>query len=359
MKHPSASNAEAFVRCTASHVLPQHENYAAHTEAGTFGHELVAEYASNSLSEVHYRKVDKAFPNLASKLRDHWCHVDILQSELAYVVDVQKRTSVCLGRDIGRDYAGKLGRPLGPYELGTSLDLAAVRAVDQVHWIRDIKFGTYASWWQLYIQAMAVLWAPGQNLGKEVDAGFLHIEAREDDTFINEDSATLYLMDLDDRADELMTAFGRAQSLQRQLETGTSPADLKVVEGKWCQYCGAFPHCPAKWKLAKSMLDLDVVGHVAALTPEQCGSAWLKLKEIQKNIIDKTKDALRQRMRTEGPFPLESGKYLKVIEMDGRASLDREATKALLLQLGATEDDVRSLFKAGQPYEMVKEVKKP
>ncbi len=41
MKRPTASNAEAFVRCTSSHVLPQHESYQSYTDHGTEGHLLL------------------------------------------------------------------------------------------------------------------------------------------------------------------------------------------------------------------------------------------------------------------------------------------------------------------------------
>ncbi len=357
MKQPSASNAEAFVRCTASHVLPQHEHYSELSENGTDGHALIAALISKEPNAA--AKLAKRYPNLGFKLQEMTQGVGFLTAETAYVVDVQKRTSVYLGKNIGRDYAGKLGRELAEYEVGTSLDMQGLR--DGVWWIRDTKFGTHSSWWQLYIQAMAVLWQDAGAVdaaSAQVDAGFIHILEQEDGTIVTDDTAILYLMDLDDRADEMMTAFGRAKSLERQLEAGTSPADLKVVEGAWCKYCAAFPHCPAKWKLAKSMLELDVVGHIAALSPEQCGAAWLKLKEIEKNIIGKTKDALRQRMAVEGGFPLENGKQLRVIQVNGRASLDREATMALLNEKGATGSEIDGLFKQGKPFDMVKEMKR-
>lgn len=356
MKHPSASNAEAFVRCTASHVLPQHEHYTEATEKGTDGHALIAAVLNKEPGAG--AKLAKAYPDLGFKLQGLVQGIGFLSAETAYVVDVQKRKSVYLGKNIGRDYAGKLGRELAEYEIGTSLDMQGLR--DGKWWIRDTKFGTHSSWWQLYIQAMAVLWQDAgavDSSSADVDAGFIHILDQDGETRVEEDSSTLYLMDLDDRADEMMTAFGRAKSIERQLEAGTSPSDLKVVEGAWCKYCGAFPHCPAKWKLAKSMLDLDVVGHISALSPEQCGAAWLKLKEIEKNIITKTKDALRERMRAEGGFPLENGKRLRVIQANGRSSLDREATMALLLEKGATEKEIQGLFRQGKPYDVVKEMK--
>lgn len=345
--------------CGTSHVLPQSEAYSERAEGGTDNHALVGGYVNGAIGAAD--RLEKAVPGLIGKLAEHGGLMSVsgLVAEAAYVVDVEKRTSTFLGHDIGRAYVAKLGREMTDYELGVSLDLQAVK--DGSLWVRDLKFGIYHSWWQLYVQSMAVLWLPGETR-HEVDAGFLFVETHGEEPYVNDDARVLYAMDLDDRAVEIMEAFDRARLYDDMIATGPEDGgmpytELKTVSGKWCQYCGGFPHCPQKWQLAKSMLSLDVVGSVGALTLEQCGAAWKKLAEIEKNIIKVTKDALKERMGTEGGFPLESGKTLRLVQMPGRASLDRAATVALLQSKGATSEEIGSLFKQGLGYDQVRECK--
>jgi hypothetical protein len=347
VKRPSASNAEAFVRCTASHVLPQHESYAAKTERGTGGHTLLANVINRFPNAA--AKLEEEFPGLAAELVEAMDGVEAAVSEEAYVVDVQARTSAFLGTNIDRKYEEALGRPLNPYEICTSIDVHGRRGGKR--WVRDFKFGVYHGWWQLYIQAMAVLWLPGREEETEVDAGFTFIEDRDGVLSMTSDAKTLYVIDLDQRASELMAAFEKAKELDK-----LRPEDMLVVEGKWCQYCGAFPHCPAKWRLAKAMLGADLIGNVDALTPSQCGEAWLKLGEVKRNVIEKLEAALKERMRTEGGFPLEGGKRLKVVPMPGRLGFDQQGAIALLEELGANENQIAALVKRGESFDSVRKV---
>lgn len=359
MKNPSASTAEKLVACPASHVLPQHEVYTEQADHGTAGHDVLAALVNRRPGARE--RLDLRFPSLSQKLVHLLDGVGHLASEEAYVVDVEKRTSTYLGKEINRQYAEKLGRPLKPYELGVSLDVTGRTSLGL--WMRDWKFGRYSSWWQLHVGGMAILWNKKTAGDLSVDAGFVHIlgtndEEGDSELDLYEDTATLYMADLDDRADELMEAFDRARAMEKELAQGLSPNSIKTVEGKHCQYCGAYPHCPSKWKLAKSMLELDVVGHIGALTREQCGAAWKKLGEIEKNIIKRTKDALKERMRNEDGFPLENGKVLRMVQMPGRTSLDKDACIKLLRMKGCTEIEISQLFKTGDGYDSVRETRK-
>ena len=275
------------------------------------------------------------------------------EAEAAYVVDLEHKTSVFLGVDIGRQYEERLGRPLGTYEMGVSLDLLG--RTEESPWVRDLKFGQYHSWWQLYVQAMAVLWDKSRCVDDHsVDAGFLFLEENDDRWFAREEQATLYAMDLEERADELVGALKVAAQLAEGLPDQLN--HMPVVEGKWCQYCPAFNSCPAKWKLAKSMLGMDVEHSVAALTPAQCGSAWLKLSEIKRNIIEKMEKALKHRMREEGGFVLESGKVLRLIEQRGRLGFDRDRAIELLRERGVSQAEIDGLMKRGDAYDSVRAV---
>jgi hypothetical protein len=353
MKKPSGSNIEPLVECGASHVLPQNDRYLEHTIHGTDGHDLLAGVINRRPGAA--AKLAKQYPDLGFRLEEYIGNVSGAAAEEAYVIDLERRTSRYLGKEIGRKYEEKLGRALAPCEIGTSLDFHATRK--GMHIIRDWKFGRYSSWWQLFVQSMAVLWSPTANGATEVDAGFIHIltagEDGEEETVTYEDQATVYLMDLDDRAQEIVTAIKRAQAMEGQ-------ADPPTREGKWCEYCAAYPHCPAKWKMVRYIGSIEpnsLEGMVNTLTPEQCGAAYKKLGEIEKNIIERYKKVLRHRMKVEGGFPLASGKVLKVIQMPGRDSLDRPALMALLREKGATTAEISACFKTGAPFDMVKEKK--
>ncbi len=359
-KRPTASNVEAFVKCGASHALPQHESYQSYTEKGTDGHKLLCDVI-NMVPGAGGR-LEASYRGLGPKLAESMVDLFGARAEEAYVVDVEKRTSELIGVNIDRKYEETLGRKLREHEICTSLDVHARRTDGRVRWVRDFKFGVTSTWWQLYIQCMAVLWMPGVT-DTEVDAGFLFVDNQdEDDIQIHEESATVYLMDLDDRADELMAAFAYAKKLQAQLDEGTPYGELKVVEGKWCIYCGAYPNCPAKWKLAKSMLELDVVDHIEALTLEQCGAAWEKLAEIKKNIVAKTEAALKVRMGVEGGFPTAGGKLIKLSNMTGRTTVNkaqREQMIAMLRKGGYADAEIAPLMTRGDDYQQVRTVNMP
>jgi hypothetical protein len=334
-------------------VLPQHEAHSSYSEGGTNGHALLCGVVNRVPGAA--AKLEQEIPGLHEKIAVEMDGVSDATGEDAYCVDLETRTSIYLGRNIDRKYEQALGRRLNAFEICTSLDVKGRK--DGRIWVRDFKFGITSSWWQLYIQAMALLWLPGFEQEGEVDGGFIFIEDRDDYITVTNDTATLYMVDLDARADELMDAFRTAERIEAELEQGLiSQSTVKTVEGKWCTYCGAFPHCPSKWKLAKSMLSLDIVDHIGALTLEQCGDAWLKLAEIKKNIVKKTEDALKERMRAEGGFPLPDGKILKVMPMPGRLGFDKEGAVELLRQLGADRDQISQFVKRGEGYDQVRKV---
>lgn len=360
MKHSSASGAESLVQCPASVVLPQHDSYGGLArDKGVSGHSVLTDVVNKKPGAM--AALAKRYPTLGFKLSEIMPVVETAQAEAAYVVDLVRRTSTFVGLDIGRKYAEKLGRALTQYEMGVSLDFHGTR--QGVHIVRDWKFGLYSSWWQLYVQAMAVLWAPGQTGAVEVDAGFVHIvEGSEDDdgeadTYVFDDTATLYMVDLDDRADELVTAIKTAQALETELAAGRPMHTMPTREGKWCEYCAAYPHCPSKQKLVRALAELDVSDVIHAMTPAQCGSAYKKIVEVEKNVLKKAKSVLKHRLKMEGEFPLDNGKRLRMVTMPGRDSLDRPVLMALLREKGATSQEIGACFKTGAPYDMVKETK--
>jgi hypothetical protein len=343
MKRPSASNVESFVMCTASHVLPQHEVFASYTLKGTAGHEPLAAKINNRVSsDQDAIRMTAKFP-LAELLQG----VTDIRAEVAYAVDVKTKRSRLIGIDVGRNYG-----VLGPYEIGVTIDVEGM--AEGAPWIRDWKFGRTSSWWQAYVQAMAVLWRPGMEGHSEVDAGFVYIDGDTGGADYHQDASILYLSDLDERAEEIVKALARAEQMAADLKAQQS---IKTTEGSWCTYCGAYPYCPSKTRLVRAMLmDLgDFDQTIALLSPEQCGSAWQKLKEIQK-LAAKLEDTLKTRMEAE-PFPLPNGKVLRMVETKGWPYFDKDRTYSLLREKGASETEIKNAMKMRAGSKSAKETK--
>lgn len=333
-KDPSASSAESFVQCTASHVLPGSPTQTVQAVAGTKSHEPVA----------------KAINYGGAQIED----ISELRAETAYVVDVKERTSRFIGQDIGRDY-GKLE----PYEMGVTLD-AEGRLTGDTLWCRDWKFGTYAQEMQLYVQAMALLWRPEEK-AILVNAGFVFLREKgrpEPDPDDPNGEVVLPLMgrmEIEEKADELVAAFDRVGRIHDVIRSGGQPA---LNQGSWCRYCPALDRCPAKNSLIRSALGQlgEVEEKFASLTAVQCGQAWEKLKEI-KRLAEKVENTLKTRLETDGVFPLSGGKEVYLLPMKGRASYDMEKVNELFDELDVSPGRRSLLMKRGAEFTKVQERK--
>jgi hypothetical protein len=312
---PSASKAETFAKCPASHVLPQATEETVQGLAGTEKHAAMAR---------------------AKTLETLTEGVGLLQHERAFVVDVKKRESRFVGENVGRKYGS-----LGPYELPCTLDVDGIRDVDGIPWVRDWKFGTYASEWQLAVQAMAILWLPGQAQ-VVVDAGFVFLRDTDDEEPRTERYVYGHL-ELADRADELVRAFDGVPEIAKQLKKKQLPT---LRQGAWCKYCPAQTACPAKWNLVRAALgELQTAeSTVEALSADRCGEAWEWAKEVER-FAEKVKEALKDRaMSREESYPLSSGKNLTWERRKGWAYPQKDKTLALLKRLGATEEQMGAIM---------------
>ncbi len=348
-KHPSASSADAFAVCSASHVITQHDRYTPQASSGSENHDAIAGAINGRVGGAVALK--KALPHYdLVMLLDG---VENPRCEAAFVINVKKRTAVYVGKEIERDYAGKLGRPLEVYEFGVSLDVDGMKG--PVPWCRDFKFGVYSTQWQIRNQAMALAWSTGAPL---VFPGLQYIDAADGGATTIEDARTFYVYELDEYADALVAAWDRVLAVAAQVEAGASHSDLKTVEGPHCTYCGAYPHCPSKWKLAKSMLDDIDVGSIEAMTLDQCGVIWAKWKEIERLGRDRIESVLKIRMKAEGGLPLPNGKVVRMSDMPGRRTMDLDAAREMLIEKGATVAEIQKLIKVGAPYQQPREYKK-
>ncbi len=343
--NPSASNAEAFAMCTVSHVLSQRSEKAERSDKGTDGHEpLTAIINHRACANERGKSMVAKFP-LAKVLEG----VGLARAEAAYAVNVKTKTVRFVGIDIGRNYG-----ELADYEVPTSLDVEGFK--DGKRWIRDWKFGTHSSLWQLYIQAMCAAYPSKEkpSCEPEVDGGFVYIDGDSCGEHYEVEEHTLYLGDLDDAADQMVKAFDRVEEIHTSLAANIIP---KLAEGPWCKYCSAFPACPAKWRLAKAMIDeLDVSDQLAAMTAEQVGRVYTKYQEC-KRLLEQLNETLKLRIENE-PAPLANGKLVKLSKTKGWAYPEKAPTLRLLDQLGATKEQVAGVMKVRSDSYSLKEMKR-
>lgn len=344
-QNPSASNAEAFAMCTVSHVLPQRSETAERAQKGTDGHDaLTALINHHACTNERGKAMIAKFP-LTEVMRG----VGLARAEAAYAVNVKKRTVRFIGVDIGRNYG-----PLDDYEVPTSLDVEGFK--DGQRWIRDWKFGTHSSLWQLYIQGMCAAYpsASKPSVEPEVNAGFVYIDGDVGGAKWEDEPHILFLADLDERADELVKAFDRVSEIHAMLEKNIVP---RLAEGTWCKYCPAMPACPAKWTLAKAMIDeLSVSNMLTAMTDAQVGKVYVKYQEC-KRILEKLGDDLKLRVG-EGAIPLTSGKVVKLSKTKGWAYFDRAKTQSLLETKGATQNEIAGAMVTRADSYSLKEMKR-
>lgn len=345
MKQPSASNAEAFAMCGASHVLPQSEKHNDYMHRGSEGHAPLAAMVNGKTPDTTERgfAMVKDFP-----LLDVLAGVTKRRGEAAFAVNVKTRTSRFIGINIGREY-GKLEK----YEIPCTLDVDGVK--DNRPWVRDWKFGVSASWMQLMVQCMALAYDDPENPLSEVDAGFTFIDGDSGGSEYHEDARIVSLEEIDEAADRLLRAWDKVEKMVDQLDMG---ATLPTVEGSWCTYCGAFAQCPAKWEIAKNILAgvYPDAPEVAVMTLEQQGYLYEKLRE-RKKMIDGVMDTLKSSAE-KNPLPLPNGKQLVMLRVKGAERIDKAAALKVMQELGASDDDYKRVIKQGAAYMTAKEMKR-
>lgn len=347
-RDPSGSNTEAFVECTSSHVLPQHDARTGRANRGTDGHDyLTAVINQRPLDRVDGAKYADKFP-----FKEALEGVGLTRSETAYVVNVKKRTSRFVGIELDRKYP-----PLEDYEIPLSIDVEGFKG--GMPWLRDAKFGTYASQAQLLMQGMALAFHGPErpHPAHEVDVGFWFIDPDTHGAKYEVDARVLTLEELDDRAALLVKAFDRVKDLHAVLVAGSSP---RTVEGPWCTYCGALPHCPSKMKLVRALIDgeFNVHEQIATMTPAQRGEAWVKYQSA-KRLVEKIGDSFKELVETTNqPIPLANGKLVQLSKTKGWAYFDKDKTTTLLKKLGARPDQISSAMKVRADSVSLKEMKR-
>ncbi len=108
--------------------------------------------------------------------------------------------------------------------------------------------------------------------------------------------------------DELREMFARVDEAKAMVARGERPT---TTEGEHCTYCPAFTSCPSKMALvaqvAQAPFKVDD-WRMDAVTPEQLGKAWTRIKALQK-IAERVEKTIKE-IAAQTPIPLGDGYVL-------------------------------------------------
>jgi len=126
---------------------------------------------------------------------------------------------------------------------------------------------------------------------------------------------TLDALDLDAAADAVRRIQERAVEARALVASGRVPETFPSEDG--CRYCPALAFCPAHISMARSVLattwdPATVTSAIEAMTIEEAGALWLKLKSGEK-MLEAIGKSLRARAEAE-PLSLPDGRVLKMVQ---------------------------------------------
>jgi hypothetical protein len=348
----SASATERTIACPASLALPKAHRSTAYSHRGHGIHGFVRAIIAGVPRDVALAAVDAAdratcagieWPKLIGDLAEVEC-------EAAFALDPIARTARFLGVDVGRDYARF---SLGPNEIPGTADIRGVR-FDGVPVVRDLKTGYLEvtdaedNGQGLFFAAVLYLMLGAPEVCFEI------MKLKPSGEIVTDSTATYGAFELDSFLDALEEALVESRTARRVYLAGGTP---DVTVGPWCRYCEAMESCPAYTRLARSMAAdvADLESRVESLTLPEAGVAWRKAKQIEA-MLGRVLEALKARARQD-PLPIENGKIVKAISFE-RNDFDRAVALEMLRARGATDEDIRSLYRASM-VEQVREVNDP
>lgn len=146
--------------------------------------------------------------------------------------------------------------------------------------------------------------------------------------------ADLDVFGLDAAAERIATLLGGMPARRAALLAGEVP---DVVQGRWCRYCPASQHCPAKTALIRNVLgDPQPIPYLQPLTPTSALRAYQMLRPA-KDALKQVETALAMYAKLT-PILLEteedgSERYYGELRRPGNEELDGPITHAVLTEL--------------------------
>ena len=349
MSDGTASSLERLFACPASAALPAviDARKRRDRDRGTGAHRFVRRVLGGMDRAIALALVPEESRALCARIRVSRISAGIssdLRCEAAYALKPGEESARFLGLDLDRHYP-----ELEPGEIAGTNDLEGTR-LDGVPVVGDIKTGNDVTACEDNPQAQFHARARQLVTGAdEVEARILYIRPSG---YVEIDDHEFGRVELETFEDRVVDMRHGVRLARAAVLAGQTP---KVTTGAHCKYCPAMPACPAYAGLARRFVpELETMaGQMAALTPEQQGEAWLKVKTIER-LVGAAEDALKELAR-QAPLPLPNGKVIRPVTVV-RNDFSKDAALALLTAKGATAEEIAGCFRRNET-EQVREAK--
>lgn len=316
MKLPSGSQLDRAMACSGSEALPAVERAeSSDARRGTVLHKFLE--AARVDREAALSAIDD------DELRAQAAAIDL------GVIPAGAESEVAVGWSASEGpIRYSLGEHRGyPDDGRYHMTIDLVGSTPKVAFVRDFKTGTArvaaSDSWQLKLGALIAARLSGVG---RANVGMLYLGH---DGRWHEDQADLDEFDLEDVEEELRVLASR-------IEAQRAGEPLRLVTGPHCRYCPALTLCPAQASLVRVLVPTvaSVEQRLQALTPEERGFAWEKVKEAEA-LVDRVKEALKT-MAQADPIPLPDGRFVKEVASSRRV-LEAGATGRLIAELGVAK----------------------
>lgn len=339
----SASGTERLIACPASLVLPRVRRQNPYADRGHDIHNFIRAVLTGTPMETALESVDPAHRGTCSRIEWPKLGGDLenIRCEVAYALDPVNRTARFLGINIGRNYKQF---NLTETEIPGSLDIEGTERMGEMRVVLDAKSG-WAEVTEPEENGQGLFFGAVNCLLYGVDRSEFRIAKLAPDGSIRIESTVYDRFEIDSFLDDLEDAIAEKRRQHRiYLARGT----VSVNEGDWCRYCDAFDHCPAKNRLAQSMLTdvFDLHARVQSMSLEEAGKAWTIAHDRIEPILGTILDALKERARRE-PIPVSEGKVLREFAWS-RSDFCQKTAIALLKQLGASDEQISGLYRTSR-----------
>lgn len=312
---PSGSSLERAKNCPGSfHAIPVDST----TEAaltGTANHERVE-------ISLDLGNIDQVPKSAMVYVEDH-LRAGLIETEVAYALDVETGEVRKLGTKLGRNYPAT-----NENEIRLTVDLVGPGVVG------DWKSRTRVTKAENNLQIGAGVYCAWVLQGKpERMVGFLsylsdgYTDAAEFDFF------------------KMVGLLEELRSIVRRVKSWTKERGLH--EGDWCKYCPAWTTCePKKALIAYTVNGLAEGAILAAINAGNIAGAHELLKSAEdalERVARVVKEGVFREFEKGTPVQLSSGKRLVVVQ-ESRNSMDQAAVKKVFAELGEEVPMKKSTF---------------
>lgn len=360
----SASNAGAVKDCPARLALPQVRESSEQAERGNALHEFARKVTKNpNTRDVALLDVPDEWRHTAAgmNLDSALFGLEVLGCELAFALDVKKRTVRFIGENIARDYNGELlkqGKPkLSRYEIPMSMDIVGkVGEIPcELDWKSGRSIGDPAEHWQRRLCAAALIFH------YDASEAFSRVGYIWDNGDIKPDGAPFTLFDAEDFCDDMVKTIDAVWQARLLVANGIMPT--VAPSDSACNYCSAINSCPYYLNFAYAMAGrMDEINKLELTTlsgPEML-KVWEDVKRAAKVVEAMVGDGGRlKKLAKENPFG--DDKYeVAPKAQPGRKSFNGSLARGELVKawgkLGLTDEEIEKemakLNTQGPPIEV-------